>query len=192
MVPDIVAAVVELHDRLDRADVPHAFGGALALAWCTRQARGTIDIDLNIFVPAEGAAAALAVLPDGVAITEANRSEIQHDGQSRLWWGAIPVDVFFDTTEFHVAAGQRTRREQFAGRSVPFLSCTDVAVFKAFFDRPKDWVDLHEMVQVGSVDVDHALGVLVRYLGGDDHRVERLRALAGGADPLGLGSASPS
>jgi len=31
---------------LDDADVPHAFGGALALAWCTQRARGTIDIDL--------------------------------------------------------------------------------------------------------------------------------------------------
>ena len=35
---------------LDDARIPHAFGGALALAWCTQRARGTIDIDVNVFV----------------------------------------------------------------------------------------------------------------------------------------------
>ena len=48
--------IVAIHQALDAADVPHAFGGALALAWCTERARGTIDIDLNVFVDAAQAA----------------------------------------------------------------------------------------------------------------------------------------
>jgi len=34
------------------------------------------------------------------------------------------------------------------------------------------------LIAIGSLDVDHTLGTLVRYLGEDDERVERLRSLA--------------
>jgi hypothetical protein len=51
-------------------------------------------------------------------------------------------------------------------------------VFKAFFNRSKDWVDLEEMLEASVLDVDRILGVLVRYLGPDDERVARLRSLA--------------
>src|SRR5437773_11210415 len=42
--------ILAIHDAFDAVRLPHAFGGALALAWCTERARGTIDIDVNIFV----------------------------------------------------------------------------------------------------------------------------------------------
>jgi hypothetical protein len=176
-VTSLVGRIVDIHAALDTAGVPHAFGGALALAWCTARARGTIDIDVNVFVPFAEAAGALAALPSGVAITKANRADIARDGQTRLWWQTTPVDVFFNTTDFHVAAARRAHRQRFAGADVPFLSCRDLAVFKAFFDRTKDWADLEEMLAAGVLDTDAVLGTLVRYLGGDDHRVERLRAL---------------
>ena len=41
----LVERIVALHLALVKARLPHAFGGALALAWCTERARGTIDID---------------------------------------------------------------------------------------------------------------------------------------------------
>ena len=63
--------------------------------------------------------------------------------------------------------------------AVPFLACRDLAVFKAFFDRTRDWADLEDMNAAGTLDHEAVLGVLVRYLGGDDLRVARLRALAG-------------
>ena len=50
-------------------------------------------------------------------------------------------------------------------------------MFKAFSDRTKDWADLEEMQAAGALDIDAVAGVLVRYLGGDDHRIERLRSL---------------
>ena len=57
------------------------------------------------------------------------------------------------------------------------LAPDDLAVFKAFFDRTKDWADLEEMVTAGTLDVDRAVGVLSRYLGPTDERIERLRGL---------------
>jgi len=57
------------------------------------------------------------------------------------------------------------------------LSATDLTVFKAFFDRTRDWADIEAMLEAGTVDVHTALGWLVDIVGGDDHRVSRLRRL---------------
>ena len=174
---NLTAKIVRLHDTLSRAALPHAFGGALALAWCTQRARGTIDIDVNIFVGTDAAADALRGLPRQVARSDADLTALHTDGQVRLWWDATPVDVFLNTTEFHEQAAARARLEPFAGRQMPFLACDDLAVFKAFFNRSKDWVDLEEMITAGALDIDRVVGVLDRYLGSNDERIDRLRSL---------------
>jgi hypothetical protein len=171
----LVERIVAVHEALDRAGIPHAFGGALALAWCTQRARGTIDIDVNLFVDAAQAESVFEALPDDVVVSSANRTDIERDGQSRLWWDQTPVDVFFNTTDFHEQAAGRCRLESFGGAEVPFLACADLAVFKAFFNRTKDWADLEEMHLAGTLDVEAVLGVVVHYLGADDDRIDRLR-----------------
>jgi hypothetical protein len=177
-VTSIPKKVVAIHRALDQADVPHAFGGALALAWCTERARGTIDIDLNVFVEASRAADVLAALPRGVTWSAEDLAALQRDGQTRLWWDGTPLDVFLNTTDFHAQVAGRSRWESFVGEEVPFLSCSDLAVFKAFFNRTRDWADLEEMAAVGALDVDRVIGVLTRYLGPTDDRIEHLRTLA--------------
>ena len=173
----LVEKIVALHTALDDAEIPHAFGGALALAWCTQRARGTIDIDVNVFVDRSRTAELLAALPDGVRWSDDDRARIERDGQVRLWWDETPVDVFVNTTEFHEQVAQRCRREPFAGVDIPFLACVDLAVFKAFFDRTKDWADLEEMAAAGSLDVVRVVGILSRYLGAIDPRIDHLRRL---------------
>jgi hypothetical protein len=175
--PSLPDKIVTVHRALADADLAHAFGGALALAWCTQRARGTIDIDVNVFVPVTRTGDLLAALPAEVVATDEAVAQLESDGQARLWWGSTPVDVFLDTTPFHAAVGDRIRWEPFAGSDVPFLACRDLAVFKAFFDRTRDWADLEEMHAVGTLDVEAVAGVLVHYLGTDDPRVARLLAL---------------
>ncbi len=174
----IVDKIIRVHRGLDSHGLAHAFGGALALAWCTERARGTIDIDINIFVPVDRVDEVLTSLPTSVHHTSNDRDALLGAGQTRLWWENTPIDVFLNTTPFHEAAAGRARVESFAGHDVPFLACRDIAVFKAFFDRPRDWVDLGEMFAAGTLDAEIVLGVLATYLGGDDHRVARLRAVA--------------
>ena len=171
------ARIVAVHGLLAAADLPHAFGGALALAWCTQRARGTIDIDVNVFVSTERVGDVLDALAGAISPSEEQRRQLLDDGQARLWWDETPVDVFLDTTPFHATVGERIRWEQFGDAELPFLACRDLAVFKAFFDRTKDWADLEEMSAAGTLDVDSVIGVLVRYLGADDHRVARLLSL---------------
>ena len=175
--PSLADKIVAIHRTLDAARLPHAFGGVLALAWCTQRARGTIDIDVNVFAPAERTADLLAALPTDVTVDDEAVAQLETDGQARLWWAHTPVDVFLSTTPYHTDVGERIRREPFAGHDVPFLACRDLAVFKAFFDRTKDWADLEEMSAAGTLDVEAVAGVLVHYLGPDDPRIARLLAL---------------
>lgn len=169
--------IVALHLALQGGRIPHAFGGALALAWCTQRARGTIDVDINLFIPPDQFDRVLTALPDDVAVTSANRREIESSGQTRLWWETTPIDLFFNTTEFHEQVAIRANVERFNGHDIPFLSCRDLAVFKAFFDRTKDWADLEEMQSAGTLEIEWVSATLAQYLGEDDPRIARLMAL---------------
>jgi hypothetical protein len=63
------------------------------------------------------------------------------------------------------------------GRDLPFLSCSDLAVFRAIFNRTRDWADLEEMADNGSLDTDRVIARLQRYIGAYDDRTTRLQAL---------------
>jgi hypothetical protein len=174
----IVDKVLAISAALEDHRLPYALGGAMALAFCTERARGTIDIDVNVFVARHEADRVLNSLCPPVSHSENDLVVLERDGQIRLWWGQTPVDIFLDTTEFHLQVAQRRQLHEFGRRQIPFLGCSDLAVFKAFFNRTKDWADLEDMIAIGALNVDQTLGVLVRYLGEDDDRVERLRSLA--------------
>src|SRR5215470_5481952 len=90
--------ILAIHAALETARKPHAFGGALALAYYATP-RGTIDIDCNVFVRVERAQRVL--------------DEIARDGQTRLRWGHTPIDLFFSTDAYHDACMQRARRVPF-------------------------------------------------------------------------------
>ena len=132
-----------------------------------------------MFVPAADADVLLAALPArGGVPADSIATSCSPTGRPGCG-GTTPVDLFLDTTPFHSDVGRRVRTEPFAGHEIPFLSCRDLAVFKAFFDRTKDWADLEEMQAAGTLDIEAVAGVLVRYLGADDHRIARLLSLDG-------------
>jgi hypothetical protein len=176
--------VIELADKvlaieaaLNSAGFPHAFGGALALAFHIEEPRGTRDIDINVFCPPTSAADLFAQLPPEIQWSGADVRTAEGEGQVRLFWGETPIDLFFSTGAFHDRASRHCRRVPFAGATIPILGATELMVFKAFFDRTKDWADVEEMLAVGSADVHEALGWVVDLLGAADHRVARLRGL---------------
>ncbi len=175
----MIDKILALHRALRAAQIPHAFGGALALAWCVRDPRTTNDIDLNIFVPTERVEETLAALPPEVIWEEPELRLLKRDGQARLQWGDTPVDLFFSVDDFHVGVGGRFRVHSIAGESVPFLACADLAVFKAFFDRDKDWIDLATMADASTIDPGALAATIAEYLGADDPRMEKIRRLPG-------------
>jgi len=175
MALDLADKVIALHRAFEAAQFSHAFGGALALAWCTTEVRNTIDVDINVFVPTDRAADALTALPDGVTYSDADLDLLVRDGQVRVRWDATPVDLFLNTTDYHEQVAKRIRRQPFMGEMVPYLACDDLAVFKAFFNRTKDWADLEAMIEADRLDATAVLGTLSLYLGGDDEYIPPLR-----------------
>jgi hypothetical protein len=176
--------VVALHRALARSRLPHAFGGAIALAYWTHDPRGTSDIDLNVFIPAEDGGRALRKLPDGVIRPPGAEDTVARDGQIRLWWDETPVDLFFNYADVHDDAARHRRNVPFAGARIPILGPIELAVFKVRFDRTRDWADIEAMVAAGTLDVDGVRSTLQALLDPEDHRFARLdeavrRAAAG-------------
>ena len=174
---DLVDKILRLHEQLMQQSIPHAFGGALALAWCTERARGTIDIDVNLLIPVGEWQKALDALPDDVKVARKDRELLRRDGQVRVWWEKTPLDLFLNSTEFHEGIANRIRWETFSGRAIPFLSCFDLAVFKAFFGQTKNWADLEEMARAGTLEKERVQAALISYLGADDARIAKLTEL---------------
>jgi hypothetical protein len=163
------------------AGVPHAFGGALALGYYATP-RGTIDIDVNVFVPAAQAERVLdALAPLGVERPAASRlRDLRERGQVRLRWEHTPLDLFFSYDPLHERCAARARTVPFGeGATLAILAAEDLAIFKVIFDRPKDWTDLAEMLfaQGASFDADYARDWLRRILPRDDERLARFEAL---------------
>jgi len=167
--------ILELHKALATAGIPHAFGGAVALAYWTLEPRGTRDIDLNLFVPATEAKPALVALPDAVARDEDTAVAIARDGQVRLWWGNTPIDLFFSYEPLHEEAARNLRMVPFEGEEIPVLGPVELAVFKAMFDRTRDWADIETMVEAQSFDPDEA-SAWIREMLGEDRRIDQLNA----------------
>ncbi len=169
----LVEKVVALSDALTTAGVAHAFGGAIALAYCTEDPRGTRDVDVNAFVPASQPDRVLAALPPGVTVPSGTADVIARDGQVRLWWDDTPVDLFLDYAPLHAQAARGSREVPFADRQIRVLGPVELVLFKALFDRPKDWVDIATVVDAGAVDQDRAREDLVALVGPDDPRIAR-------------------
>jgi hypothetical protein len=175
--------LLELHRALARARLPHAFGGAIALAYWTRDPRGTSDIDVNVFIPSADASRALAALPAGIEQPPGTSDAIARDGQVRLWWDGTPIDLFFDYAPVHADAARNRRTVPFEGTRIPVLGPVELAIFKVMFDRTRDWADLEAMADRGSLDLPAVEAGLTGMLDEEDARFDRLRALPGGGAP---------
>lgn len=173
----LVRKIVRINELLTTASIPHAFGGAFALAYHTREPRGTIDIDVNIFVQALEISRVADALSGVVQVNQNHVDAAQRDDQVRVMWGETPIDIFFNVTSFHDDVERHVAHVDFRGRAVPILSAVHLAVFKALFNRTKDWADIEGMVTEGSLDVARAVGLLVGVCGVADPRVERLASL---------------
>lgn len=178
--------ILALHGAFEADGLPHAFGGALALAyWATP--RATLDIDVNLFVPSERAEPVLAALARLGAAQPApeERRRLAESGQLRVRWEHVPIDLFFAYDPLHESCRARALRVPFgAGASIPILSAEDLAIFKVLFDRAKDWRDLAELLFALGPDFDagYALDWLRRILAAKDARLARFEAMLRGEE----------
>jgi hypothetical protein len=144
--------------RVDRllADlqVPHAFGGALALAYYA-EPRATQDIDVNVFLLFQEAGAVVSALDRHGLRAEAPPSEwlpiggiaLREVEENRR------IGLFFSLDAAYDEVQARVRRFPF-GRDepveLPILSAEDLMVFKVSFGRPQDWFDIESMLDTNA------------------------------------------
>jgi hypothetical protein len=174
----LAGRIVAVHEMLDSMAVAHQFGGAVALAWY-RNPRATTDIDLNVTVSPENADPVLGALTHlGVTVSRSDRAAISRDGQARLDWDGSYLDLFFATLELHQKMAERSHLVSFGPVQIPILSPEHLIVCKVVFDRPKDWLDVEEMIAWGTtIDEAEVLGWVEEILGDTSEQHARLKAL---------------
>jgi hypothetical protein len=174
--PSLAQRIVALDAALEK--IPHAFGGALALAYYA-EPRATVDIDLNVFVTPDrfpDVAGPLRAL--GAVVDDATAELVARDGQARVLWDGTPVDLFFAYDPFHRAAERARRYVPFASGTIPILAPEHLVVCKVVFNRPKDWVDIDAMLATGApLGTAEILRWVGRIAGDEDARFERIVAL---------------
>ena len=163
---NFVELVEAVHDALGDARIAHAFGGALALGYIANP-RGTVDIDVNVFVPpTEIATVVTALRPLGYSATSADATQI---GGLRFTHRRepFPVDVFPSLDEHYDEVARRAITHPFGRRNrrLPFLSAEDLCVFKLSFGRPQDWVDLTSIRRAADIDDEYVERQLIALRG---------------------------
>ncbi len=78
------------------------------------------------------------------------------------------IDIFLSTDAFHDSAAAAVRLVPFGdGINIPVLPCAHLAVFKTFFARPKDFLDVANMVEARTFEVAEVRATIAGLLGDD-------------------------
>lgn len=116
------AEVLDINARLTKSYFPHAFGGAVALAFYSgdEQRRITQDIDVNVYIPNESVeynsrtAGYTLEVAAGRRLGQEEFSEYEKTLERQYYAsvkqpGAPKIDVFFAATELHRLAVERKK-----------------------------------------------------------------------------------
>ena len=124
---EFVDVVLAVDAGLTRARIPHAFGGALALGFVASP-RGTVDIDVNVFVAPDELGPVDDVLAELGYVREAAQSVPIAGVRFRHDFDPFPIDVFPALDDRYEAVKARVTRHRFGpgNKSLPFLSAEDL------------------------------------------------------------------
>lgn len=132
--PSLVEKVVAVDRALTAADLPHALGGAIALAYYG-EPRTTVDIDVNVFVPVDRWPEVLSALAPLVNEIEIDPKELAEERQARLLWDRNPVHLFFSYDQLHEEMPKAIRRVPFGGTEIPIVAAEHLVIRKTMLDR---------------------------------------------------------
>ena len=150
---DSLDAAKQVARELDRLGQEYALGGALALGfWGTP--RGTLDVDVTLFVPKEQPEECVRVLRAiGCELNEPEAlASLREHGFCRTRREGITVDVFVPLIEFYDTAKARRKRLFLEEQPAMFWDAETLSIFKMMFFREKDLADVRQILTVqGSV-----------------------------------------
>jgi hypothetical protein len=153
--PDAVAVAGEVAAKLRESGVEYAFGGAIALGFWA-EPRGTVDVDVTLFLPPGRPSACLQLLTGigcEVEMPQALGSLREH-GFCRAHYRAVRVDVFLPIVPFYDEARRGRTWVELDGRPVMVWQARVLAVFKMMFFRRKDLADVEQLLRVQGPRLD--------------------------------------
>lgn len=175
--PPLVDKVSSVHEALNRAEIPHAFGGALAVGYYG-EPRATGDIDVNVFISSADWPTLRASLASVEIDLEIDEREMKRSNELRLDWGSTPVHLFFSCDPLHEQMRRATRSVPFNDSAIPLVTPEHLVIRKAILDRPKDWHDVEQiLVATSPLDLEEIEDWLERMVGSNDPRLKRLDKL---------------
>ena len=172
--PDAFSRAMRIAEAFEHAKIPYAVGGAIALGiWGVP--RGTVDVDVNVFVEPEELDRVIDVLLTlGIVLDPARaKAEAAERGMFVGDWDGMRIDAFTPSIEFSHEARRTRARRTAAGVEAWYLSAEAVSVFKLLFFRSKDIADLERLVAVADLDTAYVRGWMVEMMGEDDVRVAK-------------------
>lgn len=149
------ALAAQLAGDLSRRHIDYAIGGAIALGYWAIP-RGTLDVDVTLFLPPDQPSAVLALLADlGCHFSsEAAAESLREHGFCRAAMAEMHVDVFLPIVPFYQEARARRRQVVLAGQEVMIWDAETIAVFKMMFFRRKDVADVEQILRSQGKQID--------------------------------------
>lgn len=173
--------IAHVATALESNGIEYAVGGAIGLTYWG-EPRGTIDIDVNVFLRTEDAARVAAAFAEAGVTSDAARfiQQVSATAQVRVDYDGTPLDLFFNNLPFHESCAERKVRVPFGAIQMNVLSAEDLVVCKAMFNRNRDWPDIEQVlyVQGREFDLAYTLGWLTEMLGHDADQVRKINEIA--------------
>jgi hypothetical protein len=169
-----------LAERLTAAGCDYAFGGAIALGYCS-EPRGTVDVDVSLYLPVEDVTPTVNVLRQvgGKFEEEQVRRSLAEHGFCRIEFLGRRLDVFLPIAAIYEAARPRRKCVAMGGGEAYIWDAETLCVFKMMFFRRKDLADLDSVLraQGAALDRDWVEEQLLSMYGPRDPRIASWREL---------------
>lgn len=143
-----VTIACQLAEQLEARGQEYAVGGAIALGFWGVP-RGTVDVDLTIFLSPDHPSECIALLEDLGCEFEASvvsRSLREH-GFCGVNFGGLRLDVFLPIVPIYEAARSRRKCVELAGQTVRVWDAESLVIFKMMFFRRKDLADVEQILR---------------------------------------------
>lgn len=152
---DAATAARHLAAALDAHGQEYALGGAIALGYWAAP-RGTVDVDLTLFVPPDRPSGCVRLLHDlGCHLsTQDTINSLREHGFCRVEFRGVRVDVFLPTIAFYAVAHDRRRRVMLGDQPIQVWDAESLIVFKLLFFRRKDIADIEQILRTQQAALD--------------------------------------
>ncbi len=176
--------IIEVAQRLARdieaAGIEYGIGGAIALGYWA-QPRGTLDVDITIYLPANQPTGCVRLLQSlGCEVnSQAAIDSLSEHGFCQVEFGQRRVDVFLPVIEFYEQARLRRQQVMLAGQDLKIWDAATLCVFKMMFFRRKDLADVEQILRVQgkAIEQDWVLQQLIDLYGQHDPRISQWKSL---------------